>query len=243
MFELLTDPTAWASFLTLSLLEIVLGVDNVIFLSIITSRLPAHQQPMARRIGLILALIGRVVLLFALSWIISLSEPLFEIIEIKISYRDLILASGGLFLIYKSICEIHKMIDGNKNDPGKPGAAIFLSVLIQIFLLDLVFSLDSVLTAIGMTEHIVIMIAAILVAICVMLVAAETISSFVLKRPTIKMLALSFLLLIGITLIADSIDLHIPRGLIYFGIAFATFVELLNLLARNKKTKKTLDLK
>ena len=243
MFELLTDPTAWASFLTLSLLEIVLGVDNVIFLSIITSRLPAHQQPMARRIGLILALIGRVALLFVLSWIISLSEPLFEIIEIKISYRDLILASGGLFLIYKSICEIHKMIDGNKNDHGKPGAVIFLSVLIQIFLLDLVFSLDSVLTAIGMTEHIVIMIAAILVAICVMLVAAETISSFVLKRPTIKMLALSFLLLIGITLIADSIDLHIPRGLIYFGIAFATFVELLNLLARNKKTKKTLDLK
>ena len=242
MFELLTDPSVWASFLTLSLLEIVLGVDNVIFLSIITSRLPAHQQPKARRIGLILALMGRVVLLFALSWIISLNEPLFEIIEIKISCRDLILASGGLFLIYKSISEIHKMIDGNKDDHGKPGAAIFLSVLLQIFVLDFVFSLDSVLTAIGMAEHLLVMIAAIMVAVCVMLIAAETISSFVLKRHTIKMLALSFLLLIGITLIADSVDLHIPRGLIYFGIAFATFVELLNLLARNKKTKKYLDL-
>ncbi len=234
MLELLTDPAAWASLATLALLEIVLGVDNVIFLSIVTSRLPAHQQPGTRRIGLLLALAGRILLLFALSWIIGLTAPLFEIFELEISWRDIILAVGGLFLIVKATSEIHHMLEGGGGGHGKPGAAAFVSVLVQIFLLDLVFSLDSVLTAIGMAEHIEIMVAAIVIAIAVMLVAAEPMSAFVHKHPTVKMLALAFLLLIGMALIADGFEFHIPRGYLYFAIAFATGAEGMNLLVRRR---------
>lgn len=238
MMELLTDPAAWASLATLALLEIVLGVDNVIFLSIVTSRLPAHQQPAARRIGLLLALAGRIILLFALSWIIGLTAPFIEIFAQEISWRDVILAVGGLFLIYKATSEIHLMLEGGGGH-GKPGAALFASVLVQIFLLDLIFSLDSVLTAIGMAEHIEIMVAAIVIAIAVMLVAAEPMSAFVHKHPTVKMLALAFLLLIGVALIADALKFHIPRGFLYFGIAFATGVEILNLLVRRRAPQHT----
>ncbi|NNE86418.1 MAG: TerC family protein [Alphaproteobacteria bacterium] len=239
--ELLTDPAAWASLLTLALLEIVLGVDNVIFLSIVSSRLPAHQQAKARRIGLMLALAGRIILLFALSWIIGLTAPFFEIFALEVSWRDIILAVGGLFLIFKATTEIHGMLEGGAGDHGKPGAAVFASVLVQIFLLDLVFSLDSVLTAIGMAEHIEIMVAAVVIAIGVMLWAAEPMSAFVEKHPTVKMLALSFLLLIGVALIADALEFHIPRGFLYFGIAFATGVEVLNLLVRRRTAKSTSD--
>lgn len=234
MLELLTDPAAWASLATLALLEIVLGVDNVIFLSIVTSRLPAHQQPRARRIGLLLALAGRILLLFALSWIIGLTAPFFEVFELEVSWRDIILAVGGLFLIVKATSEIHHMLEGGGGGHGKPGAGAFVSVLVQIFLLDLVFSLDSVLTAIGMAEHIEIMVAAIVIAIAVMLVAAEPMSAFVHKHPTVKMLALAFLLLIGMALIADGFEFHIPRGYLYFAIAFATGVEGMNLLVRRR---------
>ncbi len=238
MLALLSDPAAWASLLTLALLEIVLGVDNVIFLSIVSSRLPAHQQRPARRIGLLLARAGRIIRLFALTWIIGLTAPLFEIFELEISWRDLILAGGGLFLLVKATTEIHHMLEGGGGQ-GKPGAAVFASVLVQIFLLDLVFSLDSVLTAIGMAEHIEIMVAAVVIAIIVMLVAAEPMSAFVNRHPTVKMLALSFLLLIGVALIADGLDFHIPRGFLYFAIAFAAGVEILNLLVRRRAAAHT----
>ena len=239
MLELLSDPAAWASLATLALLEVVLGVDNVIFLSIVSSRLPAHQQRPARRIGLLLALAGRIILLFALTWIIGLTAPFFEIFALEISWRDIILAGGGLFLIVKATTEIHHMLEGGGGGHGKPGAAAFAAVLVQIFLLDLVFSLDSVLTAIGMAEHIEIMVAAIVIAIGVMLVAAEPMSAFVHKHPTVKMLALAFLLLIGVALIADALEFHIPRGFLYFAIAFATGVELLNVLVRRRVAART----
>jgi len=234
MLDLLTDPAAWASLATLTLLEIVLGVDNVIFLSIVSSRLPEQQQPRARRIGLLLALGGRIVLLLGLSWIIGLTAPFAQIFALEISWRDVILAAGGLFLLVKATSEIHGMLEGGEGNRGKPGAAMFVSVLVQIFLLDLIFSLDSVLTAIGMARHIEIMIAAIVIAIAVMLWAAEPMSAFVHKHPTIKMLALAFLLLIGVALIADALDFHIPRGFLYFAIAFATGVEILNLMLRRR---------
>jgi len=243
MLELLTDPTAWASLLTLTLLEVVLGVDNVIFLSIVTSRLPAAQQPRARRIGLILALGGRVVLLLALGWLIGLTAPLLSFLGVELSWRDLILAVGGLFLIYKATTEIHVMLEGENagGHGGKPGSAVFAAVLVQIFLLDLVFSLDSVLTAIGMADEIIIMVAAVTIAIGVMIVAAEPLSAFVQRHPTVKMLALSFLLLIGVALIADGFEFHIPRGYLYFGVAFATAIEILNLIARKRRTDPSAD--
>tara|TARA_R110002110_G_scaffold415612_2_gene651548 strand:+ start:16828 stop:17568 length:741 start_codon:yes stop_codon:yes gene_type:complete len=244
MLELLTDPAAWASLLTLTLLEVVLGVDNVIFLSIITSRLPAAQQPRARRVGLILALAGRVILLLALGWLIGLTAPFLSFLGIELSWRDLILAVGGLFLIYKATTEIHVMLEGESagGHGGKPGSAVFAAVLVQIFLLDLVFSLDSVLTAIGMADEIVIMVAAVTIAIGVMIVAAEPLSAFVQRHPTVKMLALSFLLLIGVALIADGFEFHIPRGYLYFGVAFATGIEILNLIARKRRTAVKADM-
>ena len=241
MIELLTDPAAWASLVTLALLEIVLGVDNVIFLSIVSSRLPVHQQAKARRIGLLLALAGRIILLFAISWIIGLTKPFAEIFGHEISWRDIILAAGGLFLLVKATSEIHHMLEGGGGGHGKPGAALFATVLVQIFLLDLVFSLDSVLTAVGMAEHIEVMVTAIVIAIGVMMLAAEPMSAFVEKHPTVKMLALSFLLLIGIALVAEAVEFHIPRGFLYFGIAFATGVEILNLLVRRRTAAQASD--
>ena len=247
--EWLTSPEAWVSLLTLTVLEIVLGIDNIVFISIISGKLPAHQQKRARRIGLSLAMITRVLLLLSISWVMTLTSPLFNIGEwfgvtegalfekLKISGRDIILIVGGLFLIYKSTVEIHEKVEGHDDEAAKrtPKIISFGRVITEIILLDVVFSLDSVITAVGMADHIEIMIAAVVIAVLIMLVSAEKISGFVNDHPTVKMLALSFLLLIGISLIAEGLDQHIPKGYIYFAMAFSVFVEALNLRAAKKK--------
>jgi predicted tellurium resistance membrane protein TerC len=236
MLELLTDPHAWLSLATLSVLEIVLGIDNIIFLSIVSARLPVAQQATARRIGLGLALLARVLLLLSLTWMIGLTEPIFEIAGFAVSWRDIVLGLGGLFLIVKGTMEMHHMLEGYGGE-GVAGTATFAAVITQIVLLDLVFSLDSVITAIGIAEHIPIMIAAIVIAMGVMLLAAEPTAHFVNAHPTVKMLALSFLLLVGAALVADGLHFHIPRGYLYFAIAFSIGVESLNLLAARARRR------
>jgi predicted tellurium resistance membrane protein TerC len=230
MLELLTDPQAWLSLATLSVLEIVLGIDNIIFLAIVSGRLPEHQQAMARRLGLALALLARMLLLLSLTWMIGLTAPIFEIGGFAVSWRDIVLGVGGLFLIVKGTIETHHMLEGHGGE-SVAGTATFAAVITQIVLLDLVFSLDSVITAIGIAEHIPIMVAAIVIAMAVMLLAAEPTARFVNAHPTVKMLALSFLLLVGAALVADGMHFHIPRGYLYFAIAFSIGVESLNLLA------------
>jgi predicted tellurium resistance membrane protein TerC len=233
--EWLGDPQAWIALATLTALEIVLGIDNIVFISILAGKLPPDQQERARRIGLLLALFMRVGLLLSLTWIIRLTAPLFAILGHEISGRDLILIAGGLFLLAKSTHEIHQKLegdDGASSDRVKPS---FGSVILQIVLLDAVFSLDSVITAVGMVEHIGVMIAAVVLGIAFMFMFARTISGFVDRHPTIKMLALSFLLLIGVTLIAEGWDQHIPKGYIYFAMAFSVFVEVLNLRLRKPR--------
>jgi predicted tellurium resistance membrane protein TerC len=234
MLELLTDPNAWISLATLSVLEIVLGIDNIIFLSIVSARLPVEQQAMARRIGLGLALLARVLLLLSLTWMIGLTEPIFEVAGFAVSWRDIVLGVGGLFLIVKGTTEMHHMLEGHGGE-GVAGTATFAAVISQIVVLDLVFSLDSVITAIGIAEHIPIMVAAIVIAMAVMLLAAEPTARFVNAHPTVKMLALSFLLLVGVALVADGLHFHIPRGYLYFAIAFSIGVEALNLLAARSR--------
>ncbi|MGQ0605087.1 MAG: TerC family protein [Anaerolineales bacterium] len=231
----LTDPQAWIAFLTLVTLELVLGVDNVIFISILAGKLPAHQQGRARNTGLVLAIVSRVLLLFSLSWIIGLTEPLFTSLTFEISGRDIILILGGLFLLGKSTHEIHQKLEGVEGHASARVGPSFASVIVQILLLDVVFSLDSVITAVGMVDQLVIMIAAVLIAAGVMIVSAGPISSFVDRHPTIKMLALSFLLLIGFTLIVEGLHQHIPKGYVYFAMAFSVFVELLNLRLRKAR--------
>ena len=235
--ELLTDPQVWLAFLTLTALEIVLGIDNIIFLSIVSARLPESQQATARRIGLGLALIARVLLLLSLTWMIGLTQPIFEILGFAVSWRDIVLGGGGLFLIVKGTSEMHHMLEGHGGE-GVAGTATFAAVLTQIVVLDLVFSLDSVITAIGIAEHIPIMIAAIVIAMAVMLLAAEPTARFVNAHPTVKMLALSFLLLVGVALIADGLHFHIPRGYLYFAIAFSAGVEALNLWAASARKRR-----
>lgn len=230
--EWLTNPQTWIAFLTLVLLELVLGVDNVIFISILSGKLPVAQQGRARSLGILLAIGSRIVLLFSLSWIIGLTEPLFSVWEYRISGRDLILIVGGLFLLAKSTHEIHQKLEGETGHASARIAPSFTSVVVQILLLDVVFSLDSVITAVGMVDELVIMIAAVVVAAIVMVASAGPISRFVDRHPTIKMLALSFLLLIGFTLIVEGLHQHIPKGYIYFAMAFSVFVELLNLRMR-----------
>ena len=232
--EWISDPQAWVAFLTLLALEIVLGIDNIIFISILAGKLPAEQQTRARYIGLGLALILRVILLFSLSWVIGLTAPLFGVLGQEISGRDLILLLGGLFLLGKATFEIHDSLEGEEGHASKRVKANFTSVIIQIILLDAVFSLDSVITAVGMVNQIGIMIAAVVVAIGIMMLFAAPVSGFVHKHPTIKMLALSFLLLIGLTLIVEGFDIHIPKGYIYFAMGFSVFVEFLNLRLRKK---------
>jgi predicted tellurium resistance membrane protein TerC len=236
MLELLTDPHAWISLATLSVLEIVLGIDNIIFLSIVSARLPVHQQATARRIGLALALIARVLLLLSLTWMIGLTRPIFEIAGFPVSWRDIVLIAGGIFLIVKGTIETHHMLEGQGGE-GVAGTATFAAVIVQIVLLDLVFSLDSVITAIGIAEHVPIMVAAIVIAMAIMLLAAEPTARFVNNHPTVKMLALSFLLLVGAALVADGMHFHIPRGYLYFAIAFSMGVESLNLLAARARRK------
>lgn len=236
MLALLTDPAVWAAFLTLAALEIVLGIDNLIFLAIITERLPPAQQPLARRIGLGLALLGRLALLAALGWLIGLTKPLVEIGEFALSMRDLILLLGGLFLLAKATVEMHHMLEGAEAGAASAVAtATFGGVLVQIVMLDMVFSLDSILTAIGMVEEIWIMAAAIVLAIVIMLVAAEPLSAFVNRHPTVKSLALSFLLLVGVSLVADGLHFHIPRGYLYFAIGFSASVEAFNLALMRRR--------
>jgi predicted tellurium resistance membrane protein TerC len=227
----LSDPQAWIGFLTLAALEIVLGIDNVVFISILAGKLPKHQQNKARQIGLTLAMVMRILLLLSLSWIIRLTEPLFTVLGEEISGRDLVLILGGLFLLAKSTHEIHNRLEGEEGEASARVAPTLASVLIQIALLDMVFSLDSVITAVGMVEEIGVMIAAVVVAVGFMFVFARAIGEFVERHPTVKMLALSFLLMIGLTLIAEGFDQHIPKGYIYFAMGFSVLVESLNLRA------------
>ncbi len=235
--ELLSDPNVWIAFATLTLLELVLGIDNIIFISILAGKLPPEQQPRARFIGLSLALIFRIVLLFSLSWVMGLTSPLFAVFEHEVAGRDLILIIGGLFLIAKSTHEIHGSLEGAEGHASKKIYASFGAVIVQIGLLDIVFSLDSVITAIGMVNQIPVMVAAVSVSIIAMMLFAGTIGSFVQRHPTIKMLALAFLLLIGFTLVVEGLEMHIPKGYIYFAMAFSVFVEFLNLRLRTRSAK------
>jgi len=234
MLDLLSDPSTWVAFATLSALEIVLGIDNIIFIAILVGKLPAGQQPRARRLGLFLAMFIRIGLLATLAWMVKLTAPLFSVLGQELSGRDLILLAGGLFLLFKSTREIHERLEGEEGGAGARAAATFVSVIIQILLLDIIFSLDSVITAVGMANHLPIMIAAVVIAVGVMMFAAGPIGNFVSRHPTIKMLALSFLLLIGFSLIAEALDRHIPKGYIYFAMAFSVFVEMLNIRVHRK---------
>jgi predicted tellurium resistance membrane protein TerC len=231
----ITDPQAWVGLATLTFLEIVLGIDNVIFISILAGRLPREQQGRARYIGLLLAMVMRIALLFSLSWIIRLTAPLFTVLGQEISGRDLVLLIGGLFLLAKSTHEIHQRLEGDEGEGSTRAAPSLRSVLIQIMLLDIVFSLDSVITAVGMVDQLAVMVIAVVLAVGFMMLFAGPISEFVDRHPTVKMLALSFLILIGVSLIAESFDQHIPKGYIYFAMAFSVLVEMLNLRARKGK--------
>lgn len=232
--EWISDPQIWIAFATLTVLELVLGIDNVIFISILSGKLPAAQQSRARLIGLTLALGMRVLLLFSLSWIIGLTAPLFSVWGKDISGRDLVLLIGGLFLIAKSTHEIHGSLEGEEGSASKKVYASFASVIVQITLLDIVFSLDSVITAVGMVNNLWIMISAVVISIIAMMLFAGPIGSFVQRHPTIKMLALAFLLLIGVTLVGEGLGQHIPKGYIYFAMAFSVLVEVLNMRLRKK---------
>ncbi len=232
--EWITNPEIWVALLTLTVLEVVLGIDNIIFISILAGKLPKEQQAKARTLGLGLAMITRVGLLFSLSFILRLTEPLFTIGQ-DISGRDLILIMGGLFLLAKSTHEIHNKLEGEEGGASRGVGSSFTSVIIQILLLDIVFSLDSVITAVGMTSYIGVMIAAVVIAVICMMVFAGPLNDFVHRHPTVKMLALSFLLLIGVTLIAEGFDQHISKGYIYFAMAFSVFVEMLNLRLKKKE--------
>jgi predicted tellurium resistance membrane protein TerC len=232
----ITNPDIWLSFLTLCALEIVLGIDNLIFISILTNKLPQAQQAKARQIGLSLALIMRIGLLFSISWIMSLKNDLFSINSMGISGRDIILILGGLFLVYKSVKEIHERVedaDDTNNEP--PKTITFNAVIAQIMVVDLVFSLDSVITAVGMTDYIGVMIAAVIVSMVIMMLSASSISDFVNRHPAIKILALAFLIMIGMALIAEGLDFHIPKGYIYCSMAFAMVVELINIRIGTRK--------
>jgi predicted tellurium resistance membrane protein TerC len=252
--DFLATPEAWISLLTLTILEIVLGIDNIVFISILSGKLPEAQQKKARQVGLALAMITRVLLLLSLSWVMSLTSPIFNMGEwigmsnqewldkLAISGRDLILLIGGLFLIYKSTHEIHNKLEGDEEKEGKAKVHSFSGTIVQILILDIVFSLDSVITAVGMADHIEIMIAAVVIAVIVMMVSANAISNFVNNHPTVKMLALSFLLLIGVSLLAEGLDQHIPKGYVYFAMAFSVLVEMLNLKMK-KNNKKPVKLR
>jgi len=249
---LVTDPAAWAAFVTLVVMEIVLGIDNLIFISILSNKLPVEHRARVRRIGISLALVMRLGLLSTLAFIASLTKPVFELpwqglpnaygepsFELMFSWRDLILIAGGLFLVWKATLEIHEKVDPNEKHGQKPTKDVVInnvgSAIFQIILLDLVFSVDSILTAVGMTDHLPIMFAAVIIAVLVMLLAADPLANFINENPTVVMLALGFLLMIGVVLIADGFGIHIPKGFIYVAMAFSAFVEILNMLSRRKK--------
>lgn len=244
--EWLTNPEIWASLVTLTVLEIVLGIDNIIFISIMAGKLPADKQKKARQLGLALAMITRILLLLSLTWVMSLTKPLINLGDIlnlnesdfyeklKLSGRDLILICGGLFLIYKSTTEMHEKLEGGEHTQNVKSVVTFSGVIVQILILDIVFSLDSVITAVGMANHIEVMIAAVVISVIVMLISSTSISKFVNNHPTVKMLALSFLLLIGLSLLMEGFEKHIPKGYIYFAMGFSVFVEMLNLRVKAK---------
>ncbi len=241
MIELLYDPTAWASLVTLTFMEIVLGIDNIVFISVIVGRLPEDQADKARKIGLSLALIFRILLLIVLSWIIGLKEDIFTLFGEGYSWRDIILISGGAFLLYKSTSEIHEEIEGEteEEEARRKSSSPFTSIIMQIILIDLVFSVDSIVTAIGMADHVEVMIAAVIISMIIMYIASGRIAKFIRDYPTTKMLALSFLMLIGVSLVADGLGFHIPRGYIYFAMAFSTMVELINVMVRRRRRPKS----
>ena len=246
MIELLSDPQVWLAFATLTALEIVLGVDNIIFISILVGRLPKEQQHKGRTIGLALAMLTRIALLLSITWVMSLSAELFSVAGEGVSGRDLILIGGGLFLLAKSTLEIHTSLEGEEQGHEVKARATFVSVITQIAIIDIVFSLDSVITAVGMADHVEVMIAAVIVAVLVMMFLAGPISDFVDRHPTIKMLALSFLILIGMALVGEGLGFHIPKGYIYFAMAFSVVVEMLNIRLRKRteepvKLRKSLD--
>jgi predicted tellurium resistance membrane protein TerC len=235
--ELLLDPQAWIAFATLTALELVLGIDNIVFISILVDRLPPERRELARRIGLGLAMFMRIALLLTIAWIIGLTAPLFTVLGNAISGRDLILLAGGLFLIWKATAEIHELYVGHEQKAPDPAAAVratFGAVIGQIILVDLVFSLDSIITAVGMVDDVRIMVAAVVASVALMFVAAGPIGRFVSRHPTVKMLALAFLIMIGTALIADGLDFHVPKGYIYFAMAFSVGVEMLNLRLRRR---------
>lgn len=237
MMELLTDPQAWIAFLTLTALELVLGIDNVIFISILVDKLPPERREFARKLGLFLAMFMRIGLLLVLSWIIGLTAPLFSVLNNEISGRDLILIAGGLFLIWKSTGEVHQLLEGEEEKTSTVVRATFSAVLIQIILIDMVFSLDSIITAVGMVDEVEVMIAAVVASVGLMMLFAGSIGRFVSSHPTVKMLALSFLFVIGVVLIADGFDHHVPKGYIYFAMAFSVCVEMLNIRMRKKSAR------
>lgn len=238
MLELFSQPETYVSLLTLTFLEIVLGIDNIIFISILTGKLPAESREKARIIGLSVALIFRILLILAISWIAGLVEPLFSVFSHPVSGRDLILMSGGLFLIVKSTLEIHEKLEGEEHDKSSNAAPGFWNIIVQIVLLDLVFSLDSVITAVGLVSHIEIMIVAIVISMIVMIIFAGRVSDFIHKHPTIKMLALSFLLMIGLLLLVEGFHVAVPKGYVYFAMLFSFAVEMLNIKMRNKNKLK-----
>ena len=237
MIELLSNPQIWIAFFTLTALELVLGIDNVIFISILVDKLPAQQRDLGRRIGLFLAMFMRIALLLVLSWIVGLTQPLFSVIGNDISGRDLILILGGLFLIWKSTKEIHQLLEGEAGEASSAVRATFGAVIFQIILIDLVFSLDSIITAVGMVQQVEVMIAAVVASVALMMLFAGPIGRFVSSHPTVKMLALSFLFVIGIVLIADGFDHHVPKGYVYFAMAFSVVVEMLNIHMRKRAVK------
>jgi len=233
--DLLLNPEVWVAFLTLLALEIVLGIDNIVFISILVDKLPEERQALARRLGLGMALVMRILLLLSLSWVIGLTAPLFAVFGQEISGRDVILILGGLFLLGKATYEIHENLEGEEGHSSARVKATFASVLIQIIVIDMVFSLDSVITAVGMVDQVSVMIAAVTVAILVMLFSAEAVAGIVTRHPTLKMLALSFLLLIGLALLLEGFDQHVPKGYIYFAMGFSVLVEFLNIRVRRRR--------
>jgi predicted tellurium resistance membrane protein TerC len=237
MMQLLTDPQAWIALITLTLLELVLGIDNIVFISILVDKLPPAQREKARRIGLFMAMFMRIGLLLVLAWIIGLTAPLFSVLSQEISGRDLILIGGGLFLLWKSTSEIHQSMEGQEGHSSSAVKATFGAVIVQIMVVDMVFSLDSIITAVGMVDDIEVMIAAVIASVAMMMMFAGAIGRFVSDHPTIKMLALSFLVVVGVVLIAEGFGQHVPKGYVYFGMAFALGVEMLNIRTRKRAAK------
>ena len=242
MLELVTNPQAWVAFATLTALELVLGIDNIIFISILVDKLPPAKREFARRVGLFMAMFMRIGLLLVLAWIVGLVAPLFSVFGKDISGRDLILILGGLFLIWKSTTEVHQSLEGEHEQKSSTAKATLASVLIQIMVIDLVFSLDSIITAVGMVDDVRIMIAAVIVSVLLMMLFASPIGRFVSNHPTIKMLALSFLVVVGVVLVAEGFDHHVPKGYVYFAMAFSLAVEMLNIRMRKKNAAKAVEL-